>query len=246
VLSEEVLLHHAYRIRVTGYTVLEDLLPLSLIGALREAFDRLLGERRRDEPGNRGPNRYQMYLPFAPPFADPRVYENDIVLAVLEQVLGPDPACVYFASDTPLPGSDYQRVHSDTRLLFPDQRLSLPCYGVVLNIPLVNVTEENGPLEIWPGGTHLWPGGGNIEALAEGMPSVRLTMHHGSVLLRDLRTWHRGTPNRSDCSRPHIALVYVRPWYRFEQKVPEIPRAAWEGLSERAQKLFRYAAITGV
>ncbi len=152
--------------------------------------------------------------------------------------------CTYFASDTPLPGSDYQRVHSDTQLLFPENRLSLPAYGLVLNIPLVDVTEENGPMEIWPGGTHLWPGGSDIAALAQEMPSRRVTMNAGSVLLRDLRMWHRGTPNHSDRSRPNIALVYTRPWYRFEQKVPVIPRAAWHEISDRARKLFRHAVLT--
>ncbi len=208
----------------------------------------------RREPSNRGANRYQMYLPFEPPFADPRVYENDTVLAVVEAVFGnaafaanPEAVtsiCTYFASDTPLPGSDYQRVHSDTQLLFPENRLSLPAYGLVLNIPLVDVTEENGPMEIWPGGTHLWPGGSDIAALAQEMPSRRVTMNAGSVLLRDLRMWHRGTPNHSDRSRPNIALVYTRPWYRFEQKVPVIPRAAWHEISDRARKLFRHAVLT--
>jgi len=234
---------HADRIKVVGYTVIEDVLPLPLIEAMRDAFDRLMEENRRANPSNRGVNRYQMYLPFEPPFADPRVYENETALAVLEKVLGPDILCAYFASDTPLPGADYQRVHADTRLLFPETHLSLPCYGAVLNIPLVDVTEENGPMECWPGGTHLWPGGVDMTALAETMTPVRLTMKAGSILLRDLRMWHRGSPNRSDRSRPNVALVYTRAWYRFEQKVPTLTRAAYESLSERAQKMFRFATI---
>ncbi len=98
-------------------------------------------------------------------------------------------------------------------------------------------------MEIWPGGTHLWAGGGDMQALAQEMASVRVTMPAGSVLLRDLRMWHRGTPNHADHARPNMALVYTRPWYRFEQKPPVIARAAWERLSERAQKLFRHAVI---
>jgi ectoine hydroxylase-related dioxygenase (phytanoyl-CoA dioxygenase family) len=234
---------HADLVKVNGYTVLPDLLPASLIGEMREAFDRLLAEHMAANPTNRGANRYQMYLPFELPFADPRVYDNPIVMEVVEKVLGPNAACVYFASDTPLPGSEYQRVHSDTQLLFPEAGLSLPCYGLVLNIPLVDVTEENGPMEVWPGGTHLWPGGGEIATLAESMPPTRLLMNAGDVVVRDLRMWHRGTPNRSDRSRPNVALVYTRPWYRFEQKAPAIPRGRWDALSEREQKLFRYASV---
>ena len=245
---------HADRIRVDGYTVFEGLLTTAHVEAMYEAFVRLMQEHSQQESANRGANRFQMYLPFTAPFAETSVYENDRVLSVVEAVFGnanfanaPDSvtaACTYFASDTPLPGSDYQPVHSDTRLLFPETPLSLPSYGLVLNIPLVTVTEENGPLEIWPGGTHLWPGGSDMAALAAKMQSVRLKMKRGDVLLRDLRMWHRGTPNRSDHMRPNVALVYTRPWYRFEQKPPVIAQAAWDGLSERAKKLFRFAAVT--
>lgn len=233
----------ADQIKVNGYAVIENLLPRSLIDSLREAFDRLLEEHRAANPTNRGANRYQMYLPFEPPFADPLVYDNDTVLEVVQRVLGPDPICTYFASDTPLPGSEHQRVHSDTRLLFPEEHLSLPCYGLVLNIPLVDVTEENGPMEVWPGGTHLWAGVGDMQELAQRMPSGFLTMNAGSVVIRDLRMWHRGTPNRGTRSRPNLALVYTRPWYRFEQKPPAIARARFDSLSERARKMLRFAVV---
>lgn len=228
------------RLKMDGYVVLEEPLPEPLVTRLRERFDEMLEQRMSAAPSNRGANRYQMVLPFQPPFADPLLYENPRVLEILDQLLGPQIVCTYFASDTPLPGSEYQKVHSDTRLLFPETSLSLPCYGAVLNVPLVDVTEENGPLELWPGGSHLMPGPLDLSSLAERMQSVRLTMKAGSMLLRDLRVWHRGTPNRSSRSRPNLALVYTRPWYRFEQPVFEIPRAGWEALSERARALFRF------
>jgi hypothetical protein len=55
--------------------------------------------------------------------------------------------------------------------------------------------------------------------------------------------WHRGTPNRSTGSRPHLALVYTRPWYRFELDPPLLDRAQYEALSERAQRLLRHAPV---
>jgi hypothetical protein len=231
------------RLKVDGFAVLPELIPPPLVERMRARFDELLAERQGAQPSNRGPNRFQMVLPFAPPFADPQLYENPEVLAILEQLMGPDLICTYFASDTPLPGSDYQRVHADTRLLFPETPLSLPAYGVVLNVPLVDVTEENGPLELWPGGTHLMPGRFDLPSLAPGMVSVRLTMKAGAGLLRDLRVWHRGTPNRSSRSRPHLALVYTRPWYRFEQPPFELSRATYDSLSEKARAMFRFNVI---
>ena len=235
----------ADQVRVNGYAVLENALPLDQVEAMRARFDELLAEKAAREPFNRGAQRFQMYLPWEAPFATPALYENDDVLAVLLAVLGPDPTLVYFASDTPLPGSDYQRVHSDTRLLFPETPLSLPTYGVAVNAPLVDCSEENGSLEFWPGGTHLMPGQADLVRLAPHMQSQRANLKAGSILVRDLRMWHRGTPNRSSASRPHLALVYTRPWYRFEQEVPTLTREAFEALSERAKRLLRYARVTG-
>lgn len=232
----------ADEVRVLGYTVLEGALPPDRVAVMRSRFDELLAETADREETNRGPARYQMYLPWAAPFTDPALFENEAALAVVEAVLGADPALVYFASDTPLPGSDYQRVHSDTRPLFPDAQFAPPAYGLALNAPLVDCTEENGSLEFWPG-THLCPPGSNPEALAPRLPSRRANLKAGSLLLRDLRMWHRGTPNRSKHSRPHLALVYTRPWYRFEQQVPRLSRAAYAALSERARRLLRFANL---
>lgn len=242
-LTDERVRSLAEQVRVTGYCILEGLLPPERVAAMRERFEVMLAEKAAAEPTNRGPSRYQMYVPWEPPFADPLLYENEAVLAVMEAVMGPDLALNYFASDTPLPGSDYQRVHSDTRLLFPETTLSLPAYGMVLNVPLVDCTEENGSLEFWPA-THLMPGPSDLEALAPTLPGLRGNLKAGSALLRDLRMWHRGTPNRSRASRPHLALVYTRPWYRFEQQVPILSQAAYDRLSERARRLLRFSVRT--
>jgi len=58
--------------------------------------------------------------------------------------------------------------------------------------------------------------------------------------------WHRGTPNRSNQMRPNLALVYGRSWWDgayYPQETLGITRAAYESLSERAQKLVRLEPI---
>ena len=86
-----------------------------------ERFDVLMERKRAAaESSNRGANRFQMHLPFEPPFADPILYENPTVLAILENLFGQDMICTYFASDTPFSGSEYQKVHLDARLPFPE------------------------------------------------------------------------------------------------------------------------------
>ena len=80
----------ADRIRMDGYCVLEDAIPLDLVEQLRERFDQLLEARIRADGPNRGANRYQMFLPWEPPFTDPRLIENPRVMPILERVMGQD------------------------------------------------------------------------------------------------------------------------------------------------------------
>ena len=60
-----------------------------------------------------------MHLPFIAPFNEAAVITSPFALPIIDTLLGKDAVCHYFASDTPLPGSDYQAVHSDITLLFP-------------------------------------------------------------------------------------------------------------------------------
>lgn len=232
------------QVRTNGYVVFEGVLPPELIGELRTAFFARLDAYIASTDPNRGANRYQMHLPLQEPFIDSRVIANPFVLSVMEALLGEDCVCHYFASDTALPGSEHQAVHSDIRLLFPDSDLRVPAYCVVLNIPLVEFREDNGPVEIWPGGTHHFTGSVNLETLAGHMHSEPVLMPAGSLLIRDARMWHRGTPNRSDSRRPNLAMIFARPWLKTDYPPIEIPRATYDGLSERAQRLFRQESIT--
>src|ERR1051326_8377572 len=193
----------ADEIRMNGYVILEQMIPKEKVARMLERFDLLLEAKRASEPSNRGANRFQMHLPFELPFADPILYENPTVMAIVENLFGKDVILTYFASDTPFPGSDYQKVHLDCRLPFPEAAYGVPVYSVVLNTPLVDFTEENGPLELWPGGTHMIAQPKDLERTAAQMHSVRLLPKTGSILLRDARVWHRGTPSRGTRSRPN-------------------------------------------
>lgn len=244
-LNPDTLQQAAQAVRVDGYVVFESVLPKDFLAELRGRFQEVFEAHVAKTDPNRGSNRYQMHLPFTPPFVDARIIENPLILPILDAVLGKDYVCHYFASDTPLPGSDYQAVHSDIALLFPEMPLSLPAYSVVLNIPLVDFTEDNGPLEIWPGGTHLMPGGTKLQELAPKMHSEPVLVPAGSLILRDMRMWHRGTPNRADHARPNLALIYSRPWLKTHYPPIQIAEDIHASLSERATRLFRFEAIEG-
>jgi ectoine hydroxylase-related dioxygenase (phytanoyl-CoA dioxygenase family) len=233
-------------IKINGYVIIDKILSKEKIKKLYQRFMETFENHISKNELNRGKNRTQMYLPFVEPFIDSDVITNPFVLPIIEALLGKDCACRYFASDTPLPGSEYQAVHSDLQALFPESTITLPPTGIVLNIPLVDFKENNGPVEIWPGGTHLIPEQDNkpekIQALAPSMQSDPVFMSAGSLLIRDIRMWHRGTPNRSDAARPNLALVYFRAWYNAQPKI-NISEEVYESLSERAKQLFRLENI---
>ena len=138
------------QVRNNGYVLLERVLAPDLVADMRQTFTSLLEAHVQRTDPNRGAHRYQMHLPFAPPFSAEQVIASPFVLPIVEALVGEDCICHYFASDTPLPGSDYQPVHPDIYQLFPESGAVTPPYSIVVNIPLVDAREDNGPLEVWP------------------------------------------------------------------------------------------------
>jgi hypothetical protein len=232
------------QVRNNGYVLFERVLPPSLVDEMHEGFTALLEKHVQQVDPNRGAKRYQMHVPFAPPFSDERIIANPFVLPIVEALVGEDCICHYLSSDTPLPGSDYQTVHPDIYQLFPESGAVLPPYSIVVNIPLVDAREDNGPLEIWPGGTHHYVAPpAEVATLAAEMQSVRVLMPAGSIVIRDSRMWHRGTPNRSTAPRPNFTLIYSRFWLRLRYRPIPIPQSTYDQLSPRAQRLFRLEDI---
>jgi ectoine hydroxylase-related dioxygenase (phytanoyl-CoA dioxygenase family) len=141
-------------------------------------------------------------------------------------------------------------VHRDFDHLFPGHPVALPIVQVIVNIPLIDFTIENGATEVWPG-SHLIVDENSehtaaIEERAAELPSVRTTVPAGSIILRDMRTWHRGMPNRTNDIRTMLAMIYNRSFlnaFISATELIEIPRITWEQLSERARHIFRHNPI---
>src|ERR1043165_7054944 len=144
------------RVVEEGFCVLPLHFARGKMEAWRAAVAPLLARNgeREGHLQNRGPARYYVTLPFAEPFADPAVYEDDDVLAVVRGLVGEDAQLHQLATDTPLEGSVYQDVHRDALPLFPETGRETPPFQLPLTFPLVDVTVENGPFEITRG-THM-------------------------------------------------------------------------------------------
>lgn len=232
--------------RDSGYVVLEGLLPQGIVDELCQAYTQALDQKIarigvaqslvadanerhehvsiRFEPkgGNHDVNRWNMHLPSRAPFLDVRVIANPVVLQLMCKLLD-DPVLFLIASDTPLPGSTYQNIHQD-----------YPRFGITVNVPLVDFTDDNAPLELWPRShlptSHLpnptadgaaftktshWHSPDALRELVARMPCRRMLLRRGSVLLRDHRLVHRGTHNASEGARPALSL-----WYKEAMTAP--------------------------
>jgi len=222
---------YAAQFRRDGYVLIENVLPSDFVATVRSAFMQVMDgkvarfklapvkprdgrDKRNDnvkidfrpEGGNHDLNRWNMHLPTRPEFLNERLIANPVVLPVIKELLGPKPVAFIIASDTPYPGSGFQNIHQD-----------FPRFGLTVNVPLVDFTEDNAPLELWPS-SHVREGGfhtgkvnlsaAEIRAVAARIPGRRMLIKAGSFLIRDQRLVHRGTANTGTSPRPCLAIWY--------------------------------------
>ncbi|MEM7124854.1 MAG: phytanoyl-CoA dioxygenase family protein [Chloroflexota bacterium] len=248
-------------LRINGYVLFENLIPIEKVDRIREAFLPLLETvKARHDPVESGDirtgrgrlqhaNRYTVEVPWEPPFSDPAIYENPALLAFLDQYWGSDDYHITcYSSNNPYPGSTYQHWHLDagiTRALPNVSLQTCPHFGI--KFPLVDTFEENGSFEILPCTQYI----ANPvlesqfdEILENGdFPSKqRLNMERGTLWIQDPRAIHRGTPNHSDHPRPELVICYSRPWFAVNRHI-EMTQAEFDKLSERGKGLLRRCRI---
>ena len=245
--------------RIKGFVVLEDVLSVDTVDRIREAFLPMLAHVKERETGfaekewgdlrtgfgrQQVISRYTLTIPWVLPFADPEVYENPAILEFLQCLWGTDDFHIKcFHSNSPYPGSQFQRWHRDTGLPSDLPHVGIDtCPIVGVKFPLVDTSEENGSIEVLPSTQYI--SNPELESrydevLTKGhYPSAhRLNMKKGTMWIQDVRTLHRGTPNTSVEPRPEIVVCYGRPWIAIGQDV-KVPPQIHEGFSERAKKLF--------
>jgi ectoine hydroxylase-related dioxygenase (phytanoyl-CoA dioxygenase family) len=228
-----------------GFCVLREHFSRATLAAWREAFEPLLDAHmaREGHLFNRGPARYYVTLPFTQPFADPTIFEDEDVLAIVHGLVGDDAVMPQLATDTPLLGSDYQDIHRDAPPLFPETGEETPPFQLAVNFPLVDVAVENGPFEV-ARGTHMMSKEEGLSRIESGEIKLEpITMRLGDVMIRDVRGLHRGTPNRTNEPRPMVVLGYSRRWLFRPEVSIRVPRFLLDTLSARARHLLRFNPV---
>lgn len=224
-LNDEKRRSAAAALRSDGIVALEDIVDLDHLRVIRdrtlkdvEAFVEAAGAKFNWNRGN-----IQQEPPPFPPFLFRDILANDIVIQVTRSILGKNLFNGFYSGNTALPGESRQPVHADLGQLWPNQATAHPAYGLVINVPLVDVSPENGSTEIWPG-THLDTSvvfqDGDIEVAPARVeqrrattPPFQPTVRQGSVIIRDLRLWHAGMPNRTSAPRPMLAMIHYVNWW---------------------------------
>ncbi len=152
------------------------------------------------------PPRYTPYV-----FKD--ILSNSTVLEISRLILGNNFFNDFYSANTNCPGSIAQPVHIDCAPKKKDENISNLPISLVINIPLVKVSKNNGSMEIWPMTHKIFTPKKYIdekilEERRKTIPPIRADMSKGSILIRDVRTWHRGMPNLSENPRHMLAMIH--------------------------------------
>ena len=216
----------------------------------------------KNRQGNRGTHRYSFgsasitgQLLHEPAWA--MLVDLPTLTPIISALFGSDDYILRGAGgDFCLPGAHtYQHLHSDMhdRIEFAGQtfgsfhdprgRLNyrdLPCPYVCCNFLACDFTAINGPTRQIPGTQHSQQ---KIPKLREEPEWMKLSTvcpaPAGSVLIRDTRAWHGGTPNLSDQVMAMPNAEFHAPWYREPMRT-SMPREIYEALSEHGQHIARY------
>ncbi len=242
-LSSETLSSAVAAMREDGLVVLHNAIDPTHIAALRE---RMLKEAwailaRPDVPFQFTLGHIQHDPPPETALLFEDVLTNPFAGQISAALMGKLPRLTFYSGNTNMPGSGDQPLHVDSGQLWPNMQMAPPPYGIVVNIPVVDMSAANGSTEIWPGTHHdtrMDVDAGTLRIPEEWQavrkqtkPPVQPTVPSGSLLMRDLRLWHRGVPNRSSEPRPMIAIIHWAPWWKTEECIA-LPSEARE-MAER-------------
>ena len=166
-----------------------------------------------------GDQRFMITVTIKPPFNDPRIFANPMLMEILWTLLGHDCVLSSFGSVVTFPGAEDQAIHFDHPPLFEDeaQCASLPPSAITVVIPLVDIEESTGSTAIWEGSHADSDARKQLRGLMEN-PSWEGSVHPlakmGDVYFMDYRVIHGGMANESDHARPILYLVFSRSWFR--------------------------------
>jgi len=267
-LSEQSFREAALLLHTRGYVILRGAIPPAAAAQAAEEFRRVFADCVASKDGDawyqvgretgavfwERNHRWRIFPKLRGPLASPWVVANPLALELLRSTLGHDLRCKFVSSDTCLRGATVQAPH---RELGAGETWEPRAY--VVNVPLGPCGLDNGPIEVWYGGSHLWrndvlaPLGFNddvqdgtnaaAEGLAAALPSRRLELELGDVVIRDPGLLHRGTVNHTPTPRSMLTACFFRRGadHSYGEAAYSLDRELWESLEPEVRGLFGHA-----
>lgn len=240
VYTEGMDLSRAAELEASGYTVLEDYMPLNMLDRMRTRVDELFieegeiagSEFRTEENARRLANladKGEVFL---------EALERREILDLVASVLGGDFKLSSLNVRSANPRSEsVQPLHVDMGLL-PDEKGFAVCNCVWL---LDDFTVENGALRVVPG-SHRWnrkPQDALQDPLATHPDELLVTGRAGTVVVMNAHMWHGGTANRTDRERGALHSFFCRrdiPQQQYQKRLLGAETQA--GLSRELRRLL--------
>lgn len=223
-----------------GYTIIPNLISKETCDKLKANLDSRFNE---DLPYNYSKGHYQIHLPNDLENFPSEIVLNDTIHNLIQQVLGRSYYMYSYTCNANLAKED-QPYHMDCSHFHPIEAIKKfgspgPPIQLIVNTYLQDTDESNGSFEIVPG-SHLFTDflideEGIIEK--EYIPNtIKCNLPKGSVIIRDKRTWHRGTKNLSENVRYMVGTSYTMNWYKLgnikfkkgcEEELYDAPFSIW-------------------
>jgi ectoine hydroxylase-related dioxygenase (phytanoyl-CoA dioxygenase family) len=234
---------HAERVRIEGWTVVENAIDPELVGELGEdllRLERSLGIVPADNlfEGLRTTRIYNL-LVHGSLYERVPIYPN--VLPIVEKVLDPGLLISSLSSIAIGPDESAQLIHADDQVI----NLPKPHPPIICNTmwALTDFTEENGATRLCPG-THTADHSPNP---LEHYDSIPAEMAKGSVLVWVGSLWHGGGANRTERRRVGLAMNYCAGFLRQQENQQlGIPVEMAKRFPRRLQELVGYSIYNGL
>lgn len=206
-----------------GYTILPSLISEETCDALTKYLDHNFNE---ELPYNYIKGHHQIRLPQEAADFPEEIVFNKKIHEILAEIMGSSYYMYSYTCNANI-ASENQPFHMDCTHYHPVDTVRKfgspgPPFQIIVNTYLQDTDESNGSLEMVPNShTNTYfesDEDGRIEERYIG-ETERCNLPKGSVIIRDKRTWHRGTINFKDKTRYMVSTGYSMAWYRLENRL---------------------------
>jgi len=231
------LCRHIVELAEQGYTIIPGILSGGQIETAKIALDRILAEEvaiGSDPETDTESHQVTFLLPGKDPLFR-AMPANPCLMAIMENVLGPDFVLAAFNGLIMKPQGKAQRLHMDQEDSVSDMAVTINALHV-----LDDFTKENGATRLVPGShKSVWPRRGAMDERES--DAIHICAPAGSVIAYNGGILHAGSANLTNQPRRALHLFYCRKWvlphWDFEKSLPS---SICSSMSDEEKRLFGF------